>query len=51
MPNDLRVSERHAPRRGSENCRRPGKTRHRYFLAVKWSQVQSCQPDTRKPTL
>ena len=40
MPNDLHVSERHVPRPGSENRRRPGKTRYRYFLGVKWSQVQ-----------
>jgi hypothetical protein len=40
MPNDLHVSERHTPRPGSEIRRRPGKTRYRYFLGVKWSQVQ-----------
>src|SRR5271163_3368267 len=40
LMNDLRVSERHTPRPGSENHRRPGKTRYRYFLGVKWSQVQ-----------
>jgi hypothetical protein len=40
MPNDLHVSERHTPRPGSENRRRPGKTRYRYFLGVKWSPVQ-----------
>ena len=27
-------------RRGSEDRQRPGKTRYRYFLGVKWSQVQ-----------
>jgi hypothetical protein len=45
--NDLRVSERHTPRPGSENHRRPGKTRYRYFLGVKWSQVQilSARPE------
>ena len=50
MPNDLHVSERHIPRPGGENRRRPEKTRYRYFLGVKWSQVQilsarRCQPD------
>src|SRR5277367_5237013 len=40
LMNDLRVSERHTPRPGSENHRRPGKTRYRYLLGVKWSQVQ-----------
>jgi hypothetical protein len=46
--NDLRVSERHTPRPGSENHRRPGKTRYRYFLGVKWSQVQILSADQRK---
>jgi hypothetical protein len=40
MPNDLHVRERHTPRPGRKNRRRPGKTRYRYFLGVKWSQVQ-----------
>src|ERR1700736_569880 len=40
MPNDLHVSERHTPRPGRENRRRPGRTHYRYFLGVKWSQVQ-----------
>jgi hypothetical protein len=41
MPNDPHVRERHTPRPGSENCWRHGKTRCRYFLGVKWSQVQT----------
>jgi hypothetical protein len=40
MPNDLHVRERHTPRLTAESARRPGKTRYRYFLGVKWSQVQ-----------
>jgi hypothetical protein len=40
MPNDLHVTERHIPRPGSENRWRPAKTGYRYFLGVKWSQVQ-----------
>jgi hypothetical protein len=47
MPNDLRVRERHTRCPGSENRWRPGKTRYRYFLGVKWSQVQilSARPE------
>jgi hypothetical protein len=37
MPNDLHVWERHAPRPGSANRRRRGKTLYRYFRGVKWS--------------
>jgi hypothetical protein len=47
MLNDLRVRERHTPRLRPWQRRQPGKTLHRYFLEVKWSQVQSCQPDRR----
>jgi len=45
--NGLRICERlaSADRRG--NASRPGKTRYRYFLGVKWSQVQilSARPE------
>jgi len=51
MPNDLHVSERHKPRPGSENRRRPGKARYRYFLGVKWSQVQILSARRSKPAL
>jgi hypothetical protein len=40
MLNDLRVRERHTPWLRSRQRQRPGKTRCRYFLGVKWSQVQ-----------
>ncbi len=40
MLNDLRVHERHASRRRGENHQRTGEMRYRYFLGVKWSQVQ-----------
>ena len=40
MLNGLRVRERHPPRLGDNNPPRTGGTRPRYFLGVKWSQVQ-----------
>ncbi len=40
MLNDLRVHERRASRRRGENLQRTGEMRYRYFLGVKWSQVQ-----------
>ncbi len=40
MLNDLHVHERHTLRPGHGYRRRPGETRYRYFLGVKWSQVQ-----------
>jgi hypothetical protein len=51
MLNDLRVRERYISRNNGKRRRRPGKTRYRHFLGVKWSQVQilsarPCQPDS-----
>jgi len=40
MLNDLRVCERHALYLNRDNHRRPAETHYRYFLGVKWSQVQ-----------
>jgi hypothetical protein len=40
MLNDLRVPERHVVRISRNELRRPGKSLFRYFLGVKWSQVQ-----------
>jgi hypothetical protein len=40
LVNDLRVCERLARPRRATHERRPGKTCYRYFLGVKWSQVQ-----------
>jgi hypothetical protein len=40
MLNDLRVPERHVVRISHNDLRRPGKSLFRYFLGVKWSQVQ-----------
>ena len=40
MLNDLRVPERHVVRISHNELRRPGKSLFRYFLGVKWSQVQ-----------
>ena len=40
MPNDLHVRERHAPLVNHEHRHQPGEMRYRYFLGVKWSQVQ-----------
>ena len=40
MPNDLHVSERHTPLVNHEHRHQPGEMRYRYFLGVKWSQVQ-----------
>jgi hypothetical protein len=40
MLNDLRVSERHASRLDAGNRQRTACMRYRYFLGVKWSQVQ-----------
>src|SRR5882757_1159977 len=40
MPNDLHVSERHAPLVNHEHRHQPGDMCYRYFLGVKWSQVQ-----------
>jgi hypothetical protein len=50
MLNDLRVRERHTHHdRGS--LRRTGKTRYRYFLGVKWSQVQILSARLRQNSL
>jgi len=49
MLNDLRVSERHAPRPDSEDRWRPGETRYRYFLGSSGRRFKSCQPDTVSP--
>jgi hypothetical protein len=40
MLNDLRVRERHAWHLNRDNHPRTGETFYRYFLGVKWSQVQ-----------
>jgi len=40
MLNDLRVRGRHTSRFDAANRRRPACKRYRYFLGVKWSQVQ-----------
>lgn len=40
MLNDTRVRQRQASRPGREDSQRPGVTSYRYFLGVKWSQVQ-----------
>jgi hypothetical protein len=47
MVNDLRVCERHAPLVNHEHRHQPGDMRYRYFLGVKWSQVQilSARPE------
>ena len=47
MPNDLHARERLTRRLRGVNRRRPGKTRYRSFLGVKWSQVQilSARPE------
>jgi hypothetical protein len=48
MLNDLHVGERHTPRPRPRQRRRPGKTRYRDFLGVKWSQIQilSARPES-----
>lgn len=51
MLNDLRVHERHASRRWGENRQRAGEMRYRYFLGVKWAQVQILSARHRKPAL
>jgi hypothetical protein len=40
MLNDLRVPERNVVRISHNELRRPWKSLFRYFLGVKWSQVQ-----------
>jgi hypothetical protein len=51
MLNDLRVPERHVVRISHNELRRPGKSLFRYFLGVKWSQVQilSARPLSARP--
>jgi hypothetical protein len=50
MLNDLRVPERHVVRISHNELRRPGKSLFRYFLGVKWPQVQilSARPVQRR---
>jgi hypothetical protein len=47
MVNDLRVCERHAPLVNHEHRHQPGDMRYRYFLGVKWSQVQILSARTK----
>jgi len=51
MPNDLHVSERHVPLVNHEHRHQPGERRYRYFLGVKWSQVQILSARPRKSSL
>jgi hypothetical protein len=51
MVNDLRVCERHAPLVNHEHRHQPGDMRYRYFLGVKWSQVQLLSARRPKPAL
>jgi hypothetical protein len=51
MLNELHVPERHTARPASKSRRRPGETRYRHFLGVKWSQVQILSARHRSDTI
>src|ERR1700682_437740 len=46
MPNDLHVSERHAPMVNHEHRHQPGDMRYRYFLGVKWFEARTTAAST-----